>query len=534
MPMGWPCRAISCEAAPMPAPVRELCRANRHAFWLALLTVALSIGWFFLDGKACLNLADEGYLWYGVRAVRAGQVPMRDFQAYDPGRYVWGAAWSHVLGDGLLAMRFSCVLFGCLGVLAGLLVARRLSQRWTFLGVVALLLCVWMHPRYKAFEQSIALMSVYAAVLLLEKPSVRRHFCVGVFGGLMAFVGRNHGAYHVLAFGLLIAWAAWGEGWRAWFRRTLVWIAGLLLGYLPQWLMFIFAPGYFHQFTTDLIYILAKGTNLPRPVLWPWFVSASEPLWSRLPRIVEGCLYVALLLFLLLAAWRLVRLDRFSLGRQRVLLAAGCVSLAYTHYVFSRPDIVHLGHAAPAMALGWIALGFSFEERWPQLGLALAPVLLAVSVLANCLEFGISARLFTPADIETVVELDGHRITTSRFHAQIVTSAQKLAGEIAKPDEPILFLPNLIALYPITGRFSPTREIFNIFPASPEEDRALLAQIEAANVQWVMIYDFALDGRDDLRFRHTNPIVYAHFAQNFDLVPLATLPAEVTVLHRRR
>ena len=42
---------------------------------------------------------------------------MRDFQAYDPGRYAWTAAWSFVLGDSLVALRLGCVLFGCLGVL---------------------------------------------------------------------------------------------------------------------------------------------------------------------------------------------------------------------------------------------------------------------------------------------------------------------------------------------------------------------------------------------------------------------------------
>ena len=198
--------------------------------WLAVLAVALSVGWFFLDGNVKVNLADEGYLWYGTHAMSHGQVPMRDFHAYDPGRYLWTVGWSYLLGESLVSMRLACVLFQCLGLLAGLLAARRLSRNPLFLIGTALIFATWMHPRYKVFEQSIALMAVLAGVLLVEKPSLHRHFCVGLFGGLAAFMGRNHGAYHVAAFGLLIAWLSWGEGWGVWLRRSFVWGGGLLAG----------------------------------------------------------------------------------------------------------------------------------------------------------------------------------------------------------------------------------------------------------------------------------------------------------------
>src|SRR4030095_7269840 len=133
-----------------------------------------------------------------------GEVPTRDFQAYDPGRYVWTAAWRFVFGRDLVALRLACTLFACFGIFAGLLTARRLSRNGWFLATVALLLAAWMHPRYKSFEQSIALMSVYAGVLLPEHPTARRHFGVGVLGGSAAFRGRNRGLYHVMAFGALV------------------------------------------------------------------------------------------------------------------------------------------------------------------------------------------------------------------------------------------------------------------------------------------------------------------------------------------
>ena len=155
---------------------RSFLRDNAHLFWLALLALAIPVGWYFLDGDLGVNFADEGYLWYGVEAVLRGLVPIRDFQSYDPGRYWWAAVWSLVLGKGLMPLRLSCALFASLGIFAGLLAARRVCRRLEFLLGMGLLLAAWMHPRYKCFEQSIALMFVYAGVLLIEKPSLAPAF----------------------------------------------------------------------------------------------------------------------------------------------------------------------------------------------------------------------------------------------------------------------------------------------------------------------------------------------------------------------
>ena len=516
----------------MMSQIRERLLANSHAIWLAVLAVSLSVGWFFLDGNVKVNLADEGYLWYGTHAMSHGQVPMRDFHAYDPGRYIWTLAWSRALGDGLVSMRLACVFFQCFGVLAGLLAARRLSRHPLFLSGIALLLCAWMHPRYKVFEQSIALMFVYAGVLLIEKPSVRRHFWVGVFGGMMAFMGRNHGAYHVVAFGLILAWAAWGEGWRVWRQRSAAWIGGIALGYLPQWLMFLFVPGYFRQFLVNLGEIFSKGTNLPTKVPWPWLVPDGFTSWYRYSTIAEGCFYVAFPLLFLLAAIRAWRLGRAGLMTHPVFVAAVCVTLPYMHYVFSRADIVHLSHGAPPLALALIALGFSFAGGVRRTGFALTGVLVAWSLLTNLFQYGFIVEMTAAPHSMARVDVRGQQMIAPVFFARVLQCAKTLATELAKKDEPVLFLPHMPGLYPYTDRLSPTKQIYFIFPATPDEDRALLAEIEAANVQWVMLRDYALDGRDDLRFRNANPIVFEFLRKKFELVKIESLPRDFVALHR--
>ncbi len=511
---------------------RTYFRENAYLLWLAILTLGLSIGWYLFDAELGVNLSDEGFLWYGSSAVRQGLVPMRDFQAYDPGRYWWTATWSFLLGEGLMPLRLSCVLFQCLGVFAGLLAVRRISRHWAFLIGVALLLCAWMHPRYKCFEQSIALMFVYAGVLLLEKPTLRRHFGVGLFGGLMAFMGRNHGAYFVVAFGLLVVWLAWGQPWRVWSGRCGAWVGGALLGYLPQWLMFLFVPHYFRAFLASLAEMMGNGTNLSMPVRWPWLIPANAPAWPRLFATVEGCFYLALPVFLVVAVFRVWKLGRQRLASQPLLLAATCVTLPYTHYVFSRPDIVHLAHAGPILVVGMLALAFGFAGKWSRVGWMALPVLIVASLSANDSQYGITIEAFAAPRSLAAVNVAGQRMVVPAYRANVLANARTLATKLAKPTEPILFLPNLPTLYPFTGRLSPIHDIYFFFPAKPEEDHALLAEIEAAGVQWVMLHDYALDDRDELRFRNMYPIVFEHLRKNFRPVQMPSLPRDMVVLQR--
>lgn len=512
---------------------RELLRKYGYVLGLLALTLTIGIGWFLLDGRVGFNFADEGYLWYGSEALCRGEVPMRDFEAYDPGRYVWTAACSFFLGHTIVALRLSCVLFQCLGVMAGLLTMRRVSRNWLFLSAITLLLSVWMHPRYKVFEQSIALMAVYAGVLLLEKPSLRRHFVVGVFGGLSAFFGRNHGAYHLLAFSLLITVGARSSGWLIWMKRCLVWSAGLFTGYLPQLLMFLFVPGFFRTFLVYVTSIFAHGTNLAKPVTWPWLVSMQAPTWMRISSLAQGCFYVALIAFLVVAAVRLLFLRREKTSSQRLLLAAACVSLAYIHFTFSRPDIVHLSHAAPVMLVGLLALAFTFLRPGRLIAYALLPLFIVGSLAAEMSQVGIAFKYLAPPGVACALRVNGEPMLVGSSQALTLASAHQLVQDLAKPDEAIFFAPHTPGLYTFTGRHSPTTQLYFVFPATREADKHLVDQLEAAKVQWAMIENYELDGRDDLRFCNTNPLVWDYLRRNFNSVPLATLPSDTVLLHRR-
>ena len=95
-----------------PAPLPEPPVPGQKSVLAAAVIAAGLTGLFFLAvGRVNFNPTEEGYLWYGTLRTAAGEVPIRDFQSYDPGRYYWCAWLGEFLGHGVIGLRASVACF---------------------------------------------------------------------------------------------------------------------------------------------------------------------------------------------------------------------------------------------------------------------------------------------------------------------------------------------------------------------------------------------------------------------------------------
>ncbi|HLE17861.1 MAG TPA: hypothetical protein VI728_06220 [Syntrophales bacterium] len=488
--------------------------------FIALALVGLS---FWLQGNIGLNLADEGFLWYGTLHTADGQVPLRDFQSYDPGRYYWGALWSYVLGDGIMALRASTAIFQALGLFLGLLAARRVIRSYWLLALFGLLLVVWMHPRHKLFEPAIALSAVFFAVRLIERPELARYFLSGVFIGLAAFFGRNHGLYLFSAFAAIIVLIRFKLGAAASLRKTSAWLAGIAVGFFPMVLMFIFVPGFLSKYIEWAFLIMRVGANLSLPIPLPW---NDSDLYS----LSMGLLFISMpLLFISGFIWALASKEA-EIKTTALFISSAAVGIFYMHHAFARADIGHLAQAIHPFLLSVVALPALLKGRARSFSAILAGAFLLLTAA-----FTISRE--TPCLMKAKgdfvqYEIGGDSLWISRDTASQIESVKAVAA-MAGPQEGIFIAPHWPTMYCILGRQSPLWQIYFVFPEMPENEKKMIEELNVNNVQWVILGDIALDGRDELRFRNTHPLMWKYFNEDFRAVQGHGLPEGYELFKRQ-
>ncbi len=486
--------------------------------------------------KIGISLSDEGFLWYGTQRVAKGEVPLRDFQSYEPGRYYWGAAWSKLLGTGLVALRVSTAIFAAIGMACGLMIARRLRLNTFEMVFLAALQAVWLYPRYKAFDSAIVLVSVLVATRLIENPCVSTHFQAGLFTGMAGFFGRNHALYAIATYFLLILiMKVRGEQWERlkWLRA---WIAGVAVGCAPLITMIVVFPGFFEGLVdTCLLWTRLGATNLPLPVPWPWRLDYAGWHWIQsTSKLVLGTLFLVILLFYAAGVLLLATKRRRASNPNAVLSASLLVGSVYLHYVFSRADLAHLAVSVPPTLLGLASLTHpSYSKRSKTLMSALA----LFWVLATALTVGRASPVYykwtsKPGQIREH-DIAGDRIwldvEEGRMLDSIATSIRSNVGE----HEGVLIAPRWPMMYCILGRCSPVWEIYFLLPQPVNEQLQTVARIKGGAARVALIGDLPLDGRDDLRFSHTHHLVWEYLMSEFVEIPVPNMPQHYHMLLRR-
>lgn len=509
----------------------------KGTFACAAGAAALALALHLAFGDVDLNLADEGFLWYGVLRTLEGLVPLRDFQSYEPGRYWWCAAWCACFGPGLLVLRGALAAFQALGLFCGLSVLRRLGARpWAWLCGGAVL-ALWMFPRHKVFEPSIALLMVLVAVRLAEAPTLRRHFASGLVVGLAGLIGRNHVLYGTLGFLLWMALLSLRLAPGPLLRRVGAFAAGGFVGMLPLLAMLAFVPGYGRAFLDSVLFFREHGSNIPLAYPWPWrFGHESLAAWERVSLaaafLLPLAVYGAGLVCLFKSRSDGPRGVQLASGA-RVLLAATCIGVFYAHHASVRSDDAHLAQGLQPALLGALALPFAFGWRsaarvaaWSVLGLGSWLAASAANPALQPLRPGARPALVP-------CEVAGERLRLAPEIARQVQLLEHVVASQVPVDEELFLAPGLTTFYPVLDRVSPVWGIYFLWQANEAEQQELVRQLEERGLRWALIKEAPPDGRVELLFRNTHPLVWRWLARVFERVPTPELPENYFLLRRR-
>ncbi len=485
-------------------------RAKRYLALGLLSALIMAARWPIQRYFNGVLLADEGFLWYGVQRTLLGEVPIRDFMAYDLGRYYWSAAIMGLMGDnGIMALRLTTSIFAGFGLFAALVVIARSCREEHILVMLpaAVILILWMFTPYKLFDitASIALVGVLA--YLIERPSLRRCFVCGLVLGLAAVFGRNHGLYGVIGcFGAIVCLAVFNQGRLRLISALGWWAAGIMIGYMPMLLALAFVPGFAKAYWEVLRFTFEwRSTNLPLPVPWPW----RPPINTR--NFMIGSFFIALPLSGVAGVIYTIYVRFKDKAIPPAAAASAFLILPYAHYAFSRAEIEHLALGIFPFLIGGLAIlaASSRKVRIPSIAL-----LLSVSLIVMLP----SHRAWHQLNGGENVRLGGDIITTDHETAQLIALLRSLDMEYCRDGRTFLAVPFWPGAYAVLERKAPIWEIYPIVPRNSTFQEKEIQRIENAEPGFAMVSDLALDGREALRFSNTHPLIDQYIRQHFKQV----------------
>jgi len=486
-------------------------RAAVTPAWPVLVAATLPLLAFVLQGGIGLDLADEGFLWYGVQRVLQGEVPLRDFQAYDIGRYYGAAAWLRLVGDdSLLALRGGHALVAALTVgIATALVrghqpaaAGRRGAAAVATVMAGVVFTLWMVPDYKVADSFAAVLLCAALAALVQAPSARRHGLYGLVLGVCGMLGINHAAYGVAGFMLFAVWRLavqrQGSGW----QEMAALAAGAFLGYAPGLAFHLFVPGFFAAFVDGLRQLVEAGTtNLKLP--WPPLDAMLQAQPDRFTGISKSLLALAFiatpLFWLVCAPYLLRRADTAAVTPPPAFVAGALLSLPYAHYAWSRADTAHL-----AVSVLPLCIAILSAPWWPrQLRLPVTLLGLAWSAfIALPLHAGFAVlRGYSMVP----VSVQGTALQVRPGVAVTLRMIEGLAAIHATQGRAFYAGPYWPGAYAVMGQRAPVHEIYALFPASSVRQQREIARLASTDLGFAAISSDRVDRRTDLGFDRTHP-----------------------------
>ena len=480
------------------------------------------VGVFMWQGMTGLNLRDEGYLWYGAKAMLSGDVTFRDYSGYDPGRYLLSAATMMFMGDtGILPVRIAAML--CQLVAIGILMhriiragmMRTVRDEW-FAVALLCLICLWMFPRHKIFDNSTSLLLVALLSWFASAGTERRALLVGMGIGLVAIMGRNHAVYGLVAIALVLPVVLYQDFSR---MRTLriigAGLLGVVIGSLPLLFIEFVKPGFIGAFVDSVLFLTEiKTTNAALPVPWPWLVPFDGAASQILQRLSFGSWFVAVLLGGWAAYIYAVSVSIRTKQTPALLLASSSLAVVYTHVAFSRADPAHLAQSIAPLLVALVCISWTLRA-YVRTGLIAALLVLSVTSIGP-LHPGVQCVVSMQCQPVTIA---GSVLLVPKSSATEVQFFQQVHATLSGNGDGGLIVPFWPGAYALLDVRAPVWEIYPTWPRTPEFERTEIARLQAQRITYVIWSDAPMDGNDALRYSQTHPLLTAYISAGYEDVP---------------
>jgi hypothetical protein len=302
--------------------------------------------------------------------------------------------------------------------------------------------------------------------------------------------------------------------------------------------MLLFVPGFTQGLRYSISLNIEHGTNLPLPWPWPWmpypwpWTDAPQPLeaWETFCMLTRVAAFLLPVIAVPALAWTIARSRREAWRARAPLVGATLVGTVYMHYAVVRSDMLHLANCVVPLLLALLvapgALGAG--RIWKAcLWSALATLSLAATVTWHE-TLGVHAQ---QREL-TQYTVAGERLqlipAQAKYLAALERAVQRHVG-----DARLFIAPYRSALYCVLGKTSPTWWIYHFWKVPADEQEATIAALAERGYDWALIVDVPIDGREELLFRNTNSLVWAHLQRDWVRVPTPGLPADNLLLRRR-
>lgn len=478
-----------------------------------------------------LQLSDEGFLWIGVLRTVDGQIPMRDFKSYDPGRYYWSAAFVPIFGSGILGIRRSIAVLQFLGLWFAIDVLRSQVDNLLILSLIGILLLLWMQPRHKRYDHIISLLAVLFASLLIGSPDTTMFFAAGVFIGIAALFGANHGAYNFCAFSLIILVMLLHLEIESPALKLSIWLTGIAVGYSPMLAMWLFMSGMFQKYWNDRVLRILKESkgNITLPIPWPWrFARRNLPPIYKTANILGGIHFVVLPIFYLLGIIYTSFVVSINIAP---MVAASCfVGIFYLHHAFSRADISHLSQSIIPFVTGTISVILWVDSN---LFIIITLIFLVISAAATTVYLTPLAQLILSKSKYVRFEIRKDILLLSSGEKYLLENIKCFVNLNLLESDDIFIAPYEPGLYPVLGRKPRLPDDCLLIHENDSNQNLIINGLKEKSVKWVLIKNSALDGREDLRFCNTHRLVWQFVQNAYEAVECPNIGAERQFYRRR-